>query len=324
MQSRLQGGRALVWRAPAALLVALGLAACAHDPLDTPVNWWHQLEGGQIAKERPPPPGADQPYPYLGTIPKKPVVPSASFRETVQTRLTEQRDDTERLAARTPIVLTPQTVPPPPPKPSGPAPADTANASLPGADAPPPKAAAAPPTAGGPVAGTVIIAGTPLGSGDGPPIPDAPPPPPTFEGVPAQPAPTPPPPLPAHTTLKLAGDVVLFAPGDGTLDPSQTETLKDVAERRAHGQIAIEGHGETKGDSPGAQADALALGLKRAQAIANKLAALNVPKDKIQLSATAFGRDAAVRLIPCVGTECEKGKEGQGARPAGPKLRTSP
>jgi outer membrane protein OmpA-like peptidoglycan-associated protein len=313
-----------VWRAPAALLVAFGLAACAHNPLDTPVNWWHQLEGGQIAVNRPPPPGADQPYPYLGTMPKKPQVPSASFRETVQTRLTEQRDDTERLAARTPIVLPAPTAPPPPPKASSLPSTETANASLPGAEAPPVKTAPAPSSADGPAADTsVTIAGTPLGRDEGPPIPDAPPPPPTFEGVPAEPAPRPPPPLPAHTPLKLAGDTVLFAPGDATLDPSQTETLKDVAERRAHGQIAIEGHGETKADSPGAQADALSLGLKRAQAIATKLATLNVPKDKIQLSATAFGRDASVRLIPCVGTDCEKGKEGQGARPAGPKPRTS-
>jgi outer membrane protein OmpA-like peptidoglycan-associated protein len=305
------------------LLAALGLAACAHDPLDTPVNWWHDLVGGQIAASRPPPPGADLPYPHLGTIPKKPEVPSASFRETVQTRLTEQRDDTERLAARTPIVLPAQSVPPPP-KPLGEPPADTANASLPGADAPPPKPAPAP-TAAEPAAGTVIIAGTPLGSGDGPPIPEAPPAPPTFEGVPAQPAPTPPPPLPVHTPLKLAGDLVLFAPGDAVLDPSQTETLKDVAERRAHGQIAIEGHGETQADSPAAQEAALALGLKRAQAIAGKLASLKVPKDKMQLSATAFGRDASLRLIPCSGTECEEGKkEGQGALPPGPKLRTGP
>jgi outer membrane protein OmpA-like peptidoglycan-associated protein len=309
------------------LLGTLAMAACAHDPLDTPVGWWHDLVGGEIAASRPPPPGADLPYPYLGTIPQKPTLPSASFRETVQTRLTEQRDDTERLAARTPIVLPAQSVPPPPPKPSDAPPADTANASLPGADAPPPKKAPADvvQTDAGPAAGApVILAGAPLGSEDGPPIPEAPPQPPTFEGVPAQPAPTPPPPLPAHSPAKLAGDVVLFAPGDATLDPSQTETLKDVAGRRAHGQIAIEGHGETKADSPGAQADALALGVRRALAIANKLAALNVPKDKIQISATAFGRDAAVRLIPCVGPECEKGKEGQGALPPGPKLRTSP
>lgn len=286
-----------MWRASAALLAVLGLAACGHDPLDTPVNWWHGLVGGQIAANRPPPPGADLPYPHLGTMPKKPEVPSASFRQTVETRLTEQRDDTERLAARTPIVLPALTTPPPPPKPAAAPSADTANASLPGADAPPPKPGA-PATASSAPANTVILAGAPLGSQDGPPIPDAPPPPPTFEGVPAQPAPTPPPPLPAHVTAKLAGDVVLFAPGDATLDPSQTETLKDVAGRVGHGQIEIEGHGETQADSPAAQTAALDLGLKRAQAIAKKLAALHVPQAKMRVSATAFGRDASVRLIP--------------------------
>jgi outer membrane protein OmpA-like peptidoglycan-associated protein len=280
------------------------MAACAHDPLDTPVNWWHDLVGGEIAANRPPPPGADQPYPYLGTIPKKPTLPSASFRETVQTRLTEQRDDTQRLAARTPIVLTAvSTPPPPPPKPSDAPAADTANASLPGADAPPPKpaavAAGAAQSDAGPAAGTpVILAGAPLGSEEGPPIPGAPPQPPTFEGVPAQPAPTPPPPLPAHLPPKLAGSVVLFAPANAILDPSQTETLKEVAGDRGHGQIGIEGHGETQADSPAAQAAALELGIKRAQAIATKLVALHVPQDKMQLGATAFGRDASVHLIP--------------------------
>jgi outer membrane protein OmpA-like peptidoglycan-associated protein len=301
-----QGGQGRGWRASAALLTALALAACAHDPLDTPVNWWHGLVGGTIAANRPPPPGADLPYPHLGTIPKKPEVPSASFRDTVQTRLTDQRDDTERLAARTPIGFVSQTVPPPP-KPLAAPPADTANASLPGAEASPPKAAHASAPAQtadhssglGLAAGTpVTLAGAPLGSADLPPIPDVPPSPPTFEGVPAQPAPTPPPPLPTHVALKLAGSTVLFAPGDATLDHSQTETLKDIAGRRGHGQIEIEGHGETQADSPTAQATALALGLKRAQAVATGLAALHVPQDKMLLSATAFGRDASLRLIP--------------------------
>ena len=32
-----------------------------------PVSWWHDLQGGKIAEERPPPPGADQPYPNLAS-----------------------------------------------------------------------------------------------------------------------------------------------------------------------------------------------------------------------------------------------------------------
>ncbi len=289
------------------------------------MEWWHGLQGGTIAASRPPPPGADLPYPYLGTIPKKPEVPSASFRETVQTRLTEQRDDTERLAAHSPIVFVPPPAPAPP-KPSATPPEDTANASLPGADAPPPKPAPAGEaalSAAGPALGTKItLAGEPFGGADLPPIPDTPPSPASFEGVPAQPEPTKPPPLPTHAPPKLAGSTVLFAPGDATLDHSQGETLKDVAGRRGHGQIEIEGHGETQADSPGAQAAALALGLKRAQAIAAGLAALHVPQDSMRLSATAFGRDASLRLIQ--GDSDVAGKKGQGALPPGPPLRTSP
>ena len=237
------------------------------------------MVGGQLPRIGRRPPVRISPIRISARSRKSPWYTVASFRETVQTRLTEQRDDTERLAARAdctaranPAAAAAENI--------RCAAAETANASLPGADALPPKAAP-PAAAGEPAAGTVTIAGTPSGLEEGPPIPDAPPPPPTFEGVPAQPPPTPPPPLPAHTPLKLAGNTVLFAPGDATLDPSQTETLKDVAERRAHGRIAIEGHGETKADSPAAQADALSLGLRRAQAIATKLSALHVPMDKI-------------------------------------------
>jgi len=46
---------------PAAL--ALWLAGCSSFPSSmNPVSWWHDLQGGKIAEERPPPPGADQPY----------------------------------------------------------------------------------------------------------------------------------------------------------------------------------------------------------------------------------------------------------------------
>ncbi len=47
----------------AALVAPLLLARCgpAHDPLDTPIAWWHNLQGGVIAEQRPPPPGVDAP-----------------------------------------------------------------------------------------------------------------------------------------------------------------------------------------------------------------------------------------------------------------------
>ena len=41
------------------------LAGCSTLSSMNPVNWWHRQEGGKIAEQRPPPPGADQPYPNI-------------------------------------------------------------------------------------------------------------------------------------------------------------------------------------------------------------------------------------------------------------------
>jgi outer membrane protein OmpA-like peptidoglycan-associated protein len=283
-------------------LLALFGCGTSH-PVETPVEWWHHLQGGAIAQSRPPPPGADLPYPRVFSIPKKPTIPSSAFRQTVQTELTQDRDNTERLVARTPIDLSVVPAPPPPkpaaaPASSVPPPEDTANATLPAADPLPPPA---PSPAGGPAPGPqVIMIGTPPDESGLPTIPDSPPPPPTFESVAAQPAPTPPPPLPTSAPLAPDTTRVLFATGDATLAPSQKDSLGDVADHRGKtGSIAIEGHGEATSDTPGAQQQAVELGLKRAQAIATALIHDHkIPPDKILLSATAFGRDATVKDLP--------------------------
>jgi outer membrane protein OmpA-like peptidoglycan-associated protein len=292
--------------------LALALAAChGQNPVLTPVGWWHDLQGGAIAADRPPPPGADLPYPPIYSIPPKPVLPSASFRATVETRLAQERDDQERLAAHAPIVI--ETVPPPPAPPPPPAgmegapDAGTANATLPGAEAPPPPKPAAPAPAGapiatadgGPAAGTPLtIAGLPGDAADVPQVPDAPPPPASFEGIPAEPAPTPPPPLPEHVPLNAGGTPVFFRPGDAVLDSSQTQTMKDAASHRGKGAIDVEGHGDSQSDAPTAQEAALKLALLRAQAVAKGLEAQHVPVGAIRISATAFGRGASVREAP--------------------------
>jgi outer membrane protein OmpA-like peptidoglycan-associated protein len=298
--------------ASVAPLAALSGCGSGH-PVETPVQWWHHLQGGAIAQSRPPPPGADLPYPHVFTIPPKPEIPSPAFRQTVETELTQDRDTTERLLARTPIDLS--VVPPPPPRQTlakppaaGTAPAppsdDTANATLPAADAKPapaPQVAAraAPGAApdGGPLPGTPLtLVGTAPDLSGLPSIPDSPPPPPTFESVAAQPAPTPPPPLPAPAPPAPNATRILFGTGDATLNVSQKDSLGDVANLRGKGSIAVEGHGEANSDTPGAQEQAVQLGLKRAQAIADALIHDHkVPADKILLSATAFGRDALVR-----------------------------
>jgi len=303
VQGMAAGGRRAL---PAVLLAsaAVFLAGCGNqNPVMTPVGWWHDLQGGEIAATRPPPPGGDLPYPKLGTIPPKPVLPSNSFRDTVRDQLTAQRDDSERQAARHPIDVVLQTPPPKPPAPAAPD-ADTANATLPGANAPPPKPAAsqpvstppAPASDGGPPAGTAVtIAGDMADTTGLPPIPEAPPAPATFEGVTALPAPTPPPPLPVHLPRAGQGTPVLFATGSAVLDSSQNETLKDAVAKRGKGHIEVEGHGDAAGDSPDAQLAAVTLALKRAQAIADALQKMHVPADAIRLSATAFGRGAALR-----------------------------
>src|SRR6202035_946132 len=55
---------------------ALLLSGCSSFPASVnPVSWWHDLQGGKIAEDRPPPPGADQPYPNLASVPPKPAPP---------------------------------------------------------------------------------------------------------------------------------------------------------------------------------------------------------------------------------------------------------
>jgi outer membrane protein OmpA-like peptidoglycan-associated protein len=313
-QGRVQGTRAPVRGALPSVLLTLGalgsLAGCGNqNPVMTPVGWWHDLQGGEIAATRPPPPGADLPYPKLGTIPPKPVLPSNSFRNTVRDQLAEQRDNAERQAARTPIETVPPP-PPPPPKPAAPQPGDeTANATIPAAEAAPAKPApatnaAAPPATvtagGGPAPGTpVTLAGAPADTSGLPPIPEGPPAPATFEGVQAVPAPTPPPPLPVRLPAAWAGSAVLFATGSAVLDSSQIETLKDVTGRRGKGHIDVEGHGDAQADSPEAQQAALDLAVRRAQAVAADLVReQHVPPAAIRLSATAFGRGASLRTTP--------------------------
>ncbi len=310
---RLQAAAAPGWRAPRGVLVPAAsrgvlilslaastcLTACNSNPVLTPVQWFHDLQGGEIAATRPPPPGADMPYPHLGTIPPKPETPTPAFRQTVQTELTQDRDTTERAAARTPIDVTDVPAPPPKPAPTPPGQdSQTANATLPAADAPAPRPARAAVAApdGGPPPGTpVSFAGAAPDEANLPDIPAAAPAPPTFLAVAAQPAPTPAPAI-AVPPAPAGAARVLFATGDATFNPSQVPTVKDVVMKRGKGTIAVEGHGEAAADTPGAQQAALELGLKRAQAVARQLATLHVPPANILLSATAFGRDSTLTV----------------------------
>ncbi len=86
------------------LLALGGLAGCGQRvTLDAPVQWWHDLEGGTIAQQRPPPPGIGLPYPKIGTVPARPVLPDLATRIGQTDRLAAQREQVERAATRTPL-----------------------------------------------------------------------------------------------------------------------------------------------------------------------------------------------------------------------------
>lgn len=117
-----------------------------------PANWWHDLEGGEIAKQRPAPPGADQPYPNLATVPGRPTPPDRKQLESITSGLVADRANAQRAAEAAPLAdpssrtaspglfgvgTAPPPPPPPPPSTAASAPA-AASASLAAASAPPP------------------------------------------------------------------------------------------------------------------------------------------------------------------------------------------
>ena len=297
------------------------LAACS-DPLAGPIDLFHDLEGGQIAAHRPPPPGLGEPYPKLGTVPAKPVVADAGYRQALQSQLSTERDRTERVAADRPIEAVPPPPPPQPaaipaasaPPPAGPdgAPQPPASASLDTAEAPPPAPSPAParvavaqPSAGvaapaeaGPPAGAPLtIAGAPPEFAALPDMPEVPPSPATFEGVAGVPAPTPAR-LPARLPPLPTGTPIFFPVASAALPASQIQPLRDFLGHRRGQAVEILGLGDAAADTPEGQATAIALGLARAQAVAAELAILHVPAASLRLGADAFGRGAVLRLLP--------------------------
>ncbi|HVC63697.1 MAG TPA: hypothetical protein VND19_25435 [Acetobacteraceae bacterium] len=124
------------------------LAGCSSVPSSVnPVSWWHDLEGGAIARQRPPPPGANQPYPNLATVPARPQAPDSKALAAITQGLVADRAHADYLAAATPLpdpssptaspaLFGQGTLPPPPPA-SAAGPTPLASASLPAASAPP-------------------------------------------------------------------------------------------------------------------------------------------------------------------------------------------
>jgi len=286
------------------------LAGCAHrDVVDTPVQWWHQLEGGEIAKQRPPPPGVNDPYPLVGTVPSHaPAVASPALRSSVTEALLRQRNLATRLDANTPL--------PPPAAPAAPK-----------AGPPPPASPAPPGQAGAPAAGSATLDAAqakPAATSDRAPddpqpelalpaldlppapqqaaavlpgIPGAPPAPPSLPGFSAPaglPASWTP---PDYQTAPPPGTQLAFAPGTDTLLSGQRGAIHAVAVRRAGGPLLVTGYGDCASADPDAQTQALSLAALRARAVAATLQQEGVPASAIRLDARAFGRGASLSLV---------------------------
>ena len=294
--------------------LAILLSGCSTFKSINPVNWWHSAEGGKIAEQRPPPPGADQAYPNLATVPGRPAPPDKDAMRKLTDSLVADRANAQHSAEAAPLADpsspaaspalfgTGTLPPPPPPRPGG------ASASLPAASAPsappaprpgsevatPPSRAPVAPVQSAPLASPVSAATPPPAPAAMPPLPDAPPPRPAVAGTPAAP-----PAVATPAPMPVAGESVAvdFAAGSAAMTPTGTDAVKRLASRRGAAIVAVTGHGDAASSDPAAQTVAVSLGLSRAQAVANALAAAGVPRDAIRVAAEAGGRGASLRLL---------------------------
>jgi outer membrane protein OmpA-like peptidoglycan-associated protein len=301
------------------LSVALLAPACggieqANDSkltLDTPIGWWHDLQGGKIAEVRPPPPGVTDPYPNLGQVPARPVLTDAATRRALAARLASERDRTQREAIQDPLVLPAASVAParraatasslpaaPPPDPNAsvavleaatapaPTPALAAAPAIPEAAAAMP-APSAPQTAKPPAPQAAQPAAE---SGPLPSLPAAEPPLPRLGGLPAS--------VNEPAVPRVAPGVsVAFRPGSATLPAAADASLRELAGRRAGATIAVTAGGNAAGASAEAQARALPLALRRTRAMQDVLTAAGVPAAALRVDAAAMGRGGAAHLI---------------------------
>lgn len=107
-------------RCAAAFALLLGLPACGGLPRDAdPRIMIGNLFGAHL-EGREPPPGLDQPWPNLASVPPRPVPPDPATRAAISTGLTQDRESSREPAAPGATVpglpAAPQGGPPPPPR----------------------------------------------------------------------------------------------------------------------------------------------------------------------------------------------------------------
>ncbi len=303
--------------APRLLPVILLLGCSGQSVSVNPADWWHALEGGKIAEQRPPPPNADAPYPNLGSVPERPVPTDAATRGRIATGLLADRANAQYAGAIAPDPSLQGNAPlasahPPTPPPA--AESDTPSASLQAATASPAAGAPAKPQPGpglGQSPSSNRPATPPGAATEAAPVeaapltlPTAPPPAPHVQGVdiPAITLPTPPPvapptpPPPPKPSSTASAVVVPFQPGAANIAQDSQDALRALALRRGAAPMDAIGYGDVAGADPAGQSAALPLALARARAVAAVLIASGVPAALVHVQAEAEGRGGAARI----------------------------
>lgn len=166
-------------RLAAALLACLALGACGVQRALNPAEIYREVSGANDAK-RPTPPGLDQPFPSLHTVPPRPERPSPEAREAITAALAADRG-----RSREPLTLretsgggeapAPGMAPAPPPRPSlAAAPRIPWTETDPSPASPPASRPAAPAPAGAPEVPDAAPEPPPSNLLGGPPPPPAP------------------------------------------------------------------------------------------------------------------------------------------------------
>ena len=312
-------GKRVGWVKQAALLCLLGgcgtIANIGNARIEDadPVAWWHSLEGGAISERRPDPPGANDPYPNLASVPVRPTPTPAARRVALTAQLVAERDGVRRDVARDPLPVVPAAAPAPK-KPADPASVPPPMATIDAATAPPPPptpplSTPSPPTPPllTPALPTPAAAPTLLPdrvpapprkqSGRAPqpsgPMPDLPADPPSAPVLPGIPAAT----FAPATRRPLPSVTIAFARDADQLPPTAAAILQGLADRRGGGPVLVYAGGDASSAAPAVQGSALALALRRAGAISRALAAAGVPPAQTRTEATALGRDSGARLV---------------------------
>lgn len=274
----------------------LSVCGCAHkDGVETARDWWHDFEGGDIARLRPPPPGQDAPYPSIGRTPTDaPDLPSSAAREVLTRQLEADRNLAQReTASHGPLPLLP--------RPSRRA--ATPSASFASGNATMTAPEGAPPARHDVLSPMPAVVADTAASSASRTLPDMgqAPPPLSFPGF-ATPA------IPTSSRidrpdLDLAtprGTLIRFQPASNRALGASGGIYHRLASQRGRQRINVLGFGATMGAeaglSPADQAREIALGLLRAQNVAQGLEDEGVPASMIDLQAAAIGDGVRVRI----------------------------